>query len=365
VNFTLIVRWKLHAVPLAILFCVPSLTGQNSPFISFGVTGVAYGGGYYPTSVNVGGTIVGYEEGSNGPSGFLRQPSGTIKGFLPTIFSNFRLIGINNSGQVLAFGEKNAYAYEYVGALRSATGQTTCFSVLADTATFPNGLNNAGVVAGMYQDSAQASHGFIRSADGSFTLFDDPDAVLAPWEGTTPIAINDSGTVAGTYNDGSTGTQRAFVRDQLGNFTNFDGGPPGAATTYVTGINSAGAVVGYYFFDTNSRFGGAFVRSATGEVTPILVPGAVSTKVAAISDSGVTVGSWEDSIGFIHGFERDASGNLTEIAASRAFLSVVPSAISNDGTITGYYVNDAFGQFGFVVPTTSKANVRVLYDARY
>jgi hypothetical protein len=64
------------------------------------------------------------------------------------------------------------------------------------------------------------------------------------------------------------------------------------------------------------------------------------------------VGSWEDSIGYVHGFERDASGNFTEIAPSGAFQSVVPSAINNDGAITGYYVNDAFGQFGFVVPGT-------------
>ncbi len=347
---------RLLAIAITILFCAPSLMGQNSSFISFGVTSIAYGGGgYYPLSVNLGGTIVGYDTDSGKiPSGFLREPNGTLIELFPTSFDQFYLLGINNSGQILAYGEEGASPYEYVGALRGAKGQTTYFSVLEDTATFPGGLNNNGVIAGAYQDSAQAYHGFIRNTSGSFTLFDDPDAVLAEWEGTTPSAINDSGTIAGTYNDRNTGTQRAFVRDQFGNFTNFDGGPPGAVANYVTGINSSGEIVGYYRFDDSSRFSGAFLRDAAGRVTPIVVPGSVSTQVTSINDRGIVVGFWTDSIDNQHGFQRDASGRFAEIAASGAFLAVVPSAINNDGTIAGYYVNDDFGLFGFVIPGMSK-----------
>jgi hypothetical protein len=97
-----------------------------------------------------------------------------------------------------------------------------------------------------------------------------------------------------------------------------------------------------------------FLRSAAGFVTDIVVPGAVSTQVTGMNDSGALVGVWRDSIGYEHGFQRDASGEITEIAPSGQFLAVVPSSINNDGTITGYYVNDDFRLFGFVIAGTSK-----------
>jgi hypothetical protein len=361
-NFSQFVfRPKLITTAAAILFCIPSLAGQNSSFISFTVAGVGDGdGGTYPAGINLSGTIAGYYEGADKASegGFIRDPNGAITEFSPTDLNDFRFVAINESGQISGYGAENSTPYEFVGVLRDANGEFMEFAVLADTATFVNAMNNNGVVAGMYQDSAQGNHGFLRNADGSFTLVDDPDALLAPWEGTVAVAINDNGTLVGNYTDKNTGTQRGFIRDQFGKFTNFNAATVRSASTYPVAINLSGQVAGYYCLDHCPINGNpiltGFLRSAAGHVTDVVYPGAVSTQVTGINDGGVLVGFWRDSVGYEHGFRREPSGKLAEIAPSGPFLAVVPGSINNHGTITGYYANDDFGLSGFVIRGTSR-----------
>ena len=60
---------------------------------------------------------------------------------------------------------------------------------------YPNAINNSGQVVGMFTDSAGASHGFLRSADGtSLTVIDVPGATS-----TAPVSINNGGWVAGSF----------------------------------------------------------------------------------------------------------------------------------------------------------------------
>jgi len=42
--------------------------------------------------------------------------------------------------------------------------------------TEPLNVNSGGVIAGVYSDSAEVFHGFLRAADGTITTFDVPGA---------------------------------------------------------------------------------------------------------------------------------------------------------------------------------------------
>ena len=57
--------------------------------------------------------------------------------------------------------------------------------------TFPSSINPSGAITGVYLDASLANHGFLRTADGTFTLFDAPDSLL-----TVPVSINPAGAIA-------------------------------------------------------------------------------------------------------------------------------------------------------------------------
>jgi hypothetical protein len=81
--------------------------------------------------------------------------------------------------------------------------------------TSPASLNNAGVMAGIYQGSNGLTHGFVRAANGTITApLDEPNATTGGVGelpgGTANVSINDSGTVTGGYFD-KNGVIHGFV----------------------------------------------------------------------------------------------------------------------------------------------------------
>lgn len=76
----------------------------------------------------------------------------------------------------------------------------------------PGSINARGTIAGHHSPSTGGVQGFIRAANGTFTLFDPPNS-----RRTVVISINDEGSVAGwfLYADPSTGARRfrGFVRE--------------------------------------------------------------------------------------------------------------------------------------------------------
>jgi hypothetical protein len=103
----------------------------------------------------------------------------------------------------------------------------------ADTAandfngTFPSSINDWGVITGYYIDSNNVYHGFLRTPDGKFTSFEVPgaDTSAGSYAGTLPSSINDLGEVTGNYTDAS-GFTHGFLRSPEGSYTMFD--VPGA-----------------------------------------------------------------------------------------------------------------------------------------
>jgi hypothetical protein len=131
--------------------------------------------------------------------------------------------------------------------------------------------------------------------------------------------------------------------------------PPGAAAAQVWDVNNRGQVVG----SVSSAGGGSFVWQA-GSFTTIAAPsGAVGYTAFSISETGVVVGSYHDTLvtdpgtgqqvpGPTKGWVRD--GGVDTIITIPGASFVQPRGISPDGRyVAGYYQDASFGNVGFVL----------------
>jgi hypothetical protein len=177
---------------------------------------------------------------------------------------------INLFGTVSAGYEDNSGNFVDHGLLRGADGKSTTYNVPGAGSGLYQGtgcpgcsrpINLFGAVAGLYIDANNLVHGYVRSPWGEFTTFD------APGEGPYGVGcsadcsmgLNDSGEITGYYLDAN-GVYHGYLRSPEGTFTIFDA--PGADTTpndyngtFPVSINDQGAVTGYYI-DSNNVFHG-------------------------------------------------------------------------------------------------------------
>jgi hypothetical protein len=166
----------------------------------------------------VDGEIAGYIEDSNNVyHGFVRSRSGTF-----TLFDVPNAGTGKGQGTVVLYGgalnsqgEICGFYFEPTGAvlcyLRIASGVITTFDPLNSTLCFPGWINNAGVTIG----SALADgsyHGFIRGSNGAITTFDVPYRNLGA-AGTQPNAISASGVITGIFVDSNQG-EHGFLRSR-------------------------------------------------------------------------------------------------------------------------------------------------------
>ncbi len=79
--------------------------------------------------------------------------------------------------------------------------------------TFPNRINDGGVITGRYIDAHNGNHGFLRSTGGKFITFDAPGAgtTAGSGSGTFSNNINDGGTITGRYVDANN-VNHGFLR---------------------------------------------------------------------------------------------------------------------------------------------------------
>lgn len=197
----------------------------------------------------------------------------------------------------------------------AAPSNFVSFDAPNSLATQTQCINPAGSVVGYYFDQNFATHGFLRTATGTTTAIDDPNAAYA----TYALGINASGTIVGIYFDSNDNAQ-GFLRSAGGAFLNVE--VPNAIQTFATSMNDAGAVLGA-FQDSNYVYHG-FIRAASGTITTFDAPGAgtgpyqgtMTTFIlnqfgagcSGLSNSGAATGSYVDSSDNINGFVRSATG---------------------------------------------------------
>src|ERR1700693_554074 len=202
----------------------------------------------------------------------------------------------------------------------------------AGQGTFANGMNNPGSIVGFIRDANSARHAFLRAPDGTFTMFDDPNAgtcsascgSIGNGQGTRAYAINPAGEIVGFFTDNSAHCH-GFVRAANGTFTQIDApdagtgpSPQGTFPSEFTpmGINSPGQITGFYVDASSVQHG--FVRDHNGKITEFDPPGSILTNPNAIDAPGDITGFYFDANFVGHAFLRDTNGTFTQIDAPGA-----------------------------------------------
>jgi uncharacterized membrane protein len=255
------------------------LRSPEGKFVTFDVPGSG-GFGSFPIAINLEGAVVGYYTDANDTfHSFVRYPNGKFAAFLAP-------------GQCQGNGaDQGCYGSEL------------------------SAINFWGTSVGNYMDSSAnlVQHGLIRHLDGSFTKFDAPGAGIGPNQGTgCPgcfAGLNDFGVIAGIYADSNT-VYHGFIRTPNAKFTSYDAPGAGTAAFQGTGcngdcpvyLNNHGALTGAYLDAAYVLH--AYFRSSNGKIVTVDPKGSLFTIPSGLNDAGTLAGYYADSNGVYHGFVR-------------------------------------------------------------
>lgn len=165
-----------------------------------------------------------------------------------------------------------------------------CTAIVSAGAAAPARAEPPKEIACLADNPSGTIHGSLLSGDVFTALPDVPGAVR-----TEHIGLNNYGQIAGLYVDtdnlihGYLRTGRALTVVDV----------PGASETAAVKVNDQGQVVGVYEVGDNTCHGFLWEN---GTVTRIDFPGAVATRAFGINDLGDVVGSYLDTNGTAHGF---------------------------------------------------------------
>jgi hypothetical protein len=237
----------------------------------------------------------------------------------------------------------------------------------AGQGTFPSGMNPSGAIVGFTRDTNSARHGFLRAPDGTFTIFDDPNAgtcstscgTIGNGQGTRAYAINPSGQIVGFYTDDSARCH-GYVRAANGTFTQIDAPdagtgpfPQGTFPSEFTpmGINPGGAITGFYVDSSSVQHG--FVRASNGPISEFDPAGSILTNPNAIDQTGAITGFYFDANFVGHGFLRTPDGTITSFDAPGADMTgdgngTFGVGLTPSGEIEGVFVDVEGVLHGFV-----------------
>ena len=228
-------------------------------------------------------------------------------------------------------------------------------------------INEFGTIAGEIRDSNDVRHGFLRHPDGTFTVFDHPDAGTngATEQGTKVEGMNLFGAVIGQYRDANN-FDHPYIREPDGRFVTIP--IPNLLGGDGSSINLWGAAVGNFLNLTDVQnypvllhYHG-FLRDPKGTVTLFDPPGSTDTEippVGAINDEGSVTGDFwvcntDQSACTAHGFIRRLDGKYfsfdVEGAGPDAYSGqgTFPQSINDVGEVVGYYVDVNDVGHGFV-----------------
>src|SRR5262245_55818296 len=154
-------------------------------------------------------------------------------------------------------------------------------------------------------------------------------AIKIQQDSTWVYGINNAGAIVGTYNPTS-GSQSGYVLKN-GHVTNITW--PGAAFTSGYGISDTGSVVGAYAMDLFSAEQG--FSWTNGNFVNLTFPGSLATYATGININGQIVGSYQDGAGTFHGFLHSATGYVS--IDYPGAQSTVVAQINNNGAMVGSF----------------------------
>ena len=271
---------------------VTGRSGANSSYVESGgvYTNVSIPGStrVVARGINESGTVVGFYKPS-GPAGqqaFI-QSSGGLMTFSFAGADATQALGVNDVGAFVGTYSLGGvqHAFQYVG------GAASEIVVAGATSTQATGINNAGDIVGYYTNAASETLGFL-SHDNVITSFSVPGASF-----TAALGINNSGDIVGSYIPATSSDELAFVR--LGNLYTLLDVPESvfanATVTNATGINDAGAIVGYAGLSGTNFNNGFLATPIAGAPLKIALDGGGADAPVALPIS--KIGSVSGAIG--------------------------------------------------------------------
>lgn len=263
-------------------------------------------------AVNTSGEVAGYYADSNGILHSYIEPSGgALTEFDPPNSIGSDAFCINDNGDV-AGGLLDANGDH--GFVRTADGAFSVIDPTGDASqvkvVIPAQINAGGSIAGYFADTSSVYHGFLRDSSGTITILDAPGAGTAADEGTEIADMNTGGVMVGAIAVGivnGVNTTHSLMVAANGTYTVFD--PPQAVSSFGEGINDNGVIAGEYRDSNLVRHG--YVRQTDGTFVSFDDPNAaqvattdvhIGTDPRRINLSGAIVGLYSDSTGVRHGF---------------------------------------------------------------
>ena len=178
--------------------------------------------------------------------------------------------------------------------------------------------------------------------DAQYTIIDDPNEGFALGQGTFAFGLNSAGAVVGYYDNGVT---HGYERAPDGSYRTIDVGKRGSAAT---DISDKGAIVGQTdFYGNQGEECPAFLVTSKGKVKKFEPPDAgCSTDTFSIGNDASIVGDYIGDDDAYHGFLRAKNGAITVFDAPGA-VHTFASDINDGGTIAGDYEDDN-GDHGYI-----------------
>jgi len=201
------------------------------------------------------------------------------------------------------------------------------------------GMNNAGWIAGYWNDWNDLTHGFLNQG-GTITSFDAPGAATL---GTYATAINDAGLVVGYYYDSNYNTHGFLYNANTQQFIAAPIDYPGGSYTALNGINGDAQMVGSYYDGANYQgflYSNGTFTGTSGTCGPETVP-------LGINNNGQMVGN-----GFVS-YDGGLSCSAFDDPAAGGG-GTVPYSINDAGQISGTFYSTATSMYDafIAVPQT-------------
>jgi uncharacterized membrane protein len=182
-----------------------------------------------------------------------------------------------------------------------------------------------------------------KHEDAQYTIIDDPNEGYALGQGTFAFGLNSVGAVVGYYDNGKT---HGYERAPDGSYRTIDVGKRGSAAT---DINDKGAIVGQtnFYADGGSKRCPAFLLTPKDKLKRFEPPDAgCSTDTFSIGNDASIVGDYIGNDDVYHGFVRAKNGEIAVLDAPGA-VDTFASDINDGGTIAGSYEDDD-GDHGYI-----------------
>ncbi|MBZ5599151.1 MAG: hypothetical protein LAN83_12605 [Acidobacteriia bacterium] len=233
--------------------------------------------------IDTAGDVVGYyADSSSTYHGFLLS-SGTYTTIDPPGSTHTIAVGINDEGQIVGSATTGSYLYDV------ATQTFTRINFHeSSTSTSTYGINNAGTIVGLIQNTITGhNYGFELSA-AKYTK------VALPQPYSYLSSINNSGIAIGDASNGQ--VTKPFLYSQ-GKITKLN--VPGITPLYASGVNDNGAIAGSYLTPSASLVGFVYQNGVVGQIA---FPGSNITYANSINNAGEVVGFFSGSDNNFHGF---------------------------------------------------------------